>query len=131
MEFTEKNHRPRTQSEQHEKYKRIKIIKTPPGDAPEAVRKEWVGVIIPLADSDSRPRYTMGIAGGEPQNQDGYEVLVTDAVEALHNKYLRLLKDDEPAYESAYNAYQFWLYSPLNQPGMRLQFKKDCCALVE
>jgi hypothetical protein len=132
MEFTEKNHRPRTQPEQHEKYKRIKIIKTPPGEVPEPIRQEWVGVIIPLADSDSLLRYTMGTAGGEPQNQDGYEVLFTDAVKALYQKCERLFEEgNDSAYDSAYQAYQVWLNSRWNQQGMRLQFKKDCCALVE
>jgi hypothetical protein len=34
----------------------IRIIGTPPGEAPLAIREAWIGVQLPLADVDGRAR---------------------------------------------------------------------------
>jgi hypothetical protein len=41
----------------------IRIIATPPGEAPEDVRRAWVGLLLPLADGESAPRefYRSGV----------------------------------------------------------------------
>jgi hypothetical protein len=36
--------------------KRIRIVSTPPGEAPEAVRGAWVGLELPLAAGETGPR---------------------------------------------------------------------------
>jgi hypothetical protein len=38
----------------------IRIIETPPGEAPEEVRQEWVGLDLPLAAGESGPRMVSG-----------------------------------------------------------------------
>lgn len=71
----------------------IRIINTPPGEAPEHVRKAWVGLILPLAVSGARTRHTVGILArkeflgmlfalltGRTDRHSGY---IVDAVETL------------------------------------------------
>jgi hypothetical protein len=38
----------------------IEIIATPPGEAPEEIRKSWIGVVIPLPLNFQRERATTG-----------------------------------------------------------------------
>jgi len=38
----------------------IEIIATPPGEAPEEIRKSWVGVVIPLPPKFQKERATTG-----------------------------------------------------------------------
>ena len=65
----------------------IKIIATPPGEAPAWVREAWVGLIMPVAEYDEPPATIIGARGGEPcpENKDGYEVTCHDARHALLN----------------------------------------------
>ena len=69
---------------------KIKIIATPPGEAPEWVRKEWIGVIIPVP-----PEFPFGTERGVVSgkkvtaNHGGYQVLTADALEALEKKSLK------------------------------------------
>lgn len=41
----------------------LKITSTPPGDAPEWVRQKWIGLTLPLAQSDREAQslYTVGV----------------------------------------------------------------------
>ena len=34
----------------------VRIVNVPPGEAPEAVRRAWVGLVLPLAPGETRPR---------------------------------------------------------------------------
>ena len=79
----------------------IRIVRTPPGEAPLWVREKWVGLELPLASDDYRPRhaYTSGVLSG-PSNrlialvrllrgrlpyQSGYAVEALTAVAILAN----------------------------------------------
>ena len=79
----------------------IRIVRTPPGEAPLWVREKWVGLELPLASDDYRPRhaYTSGVLSG-PSNrlialarlllgrlpyQSGYAVEAVTAVAILAN----------------------------------------------
>jgi hypothetical protein len=79
----------------------IRIVRTPPGEAPLWVREKWVGLELPLASNDYRPRhaYTSGVLSG-PSNrlialvrllrgrlpyQSGYAVEAVTAVAILAN----------------------------------------------
>jgi len=44
----------------------VRIIATPPGEAPEEIRKAWVGLSLPVVDEDSRARTwrTIGVLTG-------------------------------------------------------------------
>lgn len=46
---------------------RVRIVKVPPGEAPEKVRRAWVGLVLPLADGHSGPVqvFTRGVLSGE------------------------------------------------------------------
>ena len=48
----------------------IRIVRTPPGEAPLWVREKWVGLELPLASGDYGPRhaYTSGVLSG-PSNR--------------------------------------------------------------
>lgn len=67
---------------------KIRIVDVPPGDAPEWVRKEWVGLEIPIADNDPDPddSFQFGILGGELKNLGGYTVETKVAIEILERK---------------------------------------------
>ncbi|MEN9405381.1 MAG: hypothetical protein RLY47_340 [Candidatus Parcubacteria bacterium] len=63
----------------------IKIISVPAGQAPEEIRRAWVGVVLPTVGESGPTTPQFGVFGGEPapENQNGYGVLLRDAVEAL------------------------------------------------
>lgn len=63
----------------------IKIIAMPPGQAPEAVRREWVGLIIPMPEQETGG-LQMGVLGGKSQQQGGYQVETETALDLLHKK---------------------------------------------
>jgi hypothetical protein len=48
----------------------IRIVRTPPGEAPLWVREKWVGLALPLAGGDRGPRemFTSGVLTG-PRNR--------------------------------------------------------------
>jgi hypothetical protein len=60
----------------------IKIIAIPPGQAPEEVRREWVGLTIPLPRQETSG-FQMGVLGGLAKNIGGYEVRSRDAFDLL------------------------------------------------
>lgn len=97
----------------------IKITEVPPGFAAENIRKEWVGVKIPLPtqeEVDADPPSDYGIGN---DNLGGYLVFTDSAINALieHDKF---------------RASAYWrdLKRDL-QIGKYLQFSKDCCRLIE
>jgi hypothetical protein len=91
----------------------VKLIAMPPGQAPEEVRKEWVGLVIPLPEQETGG-YQMGVRGGKSQNAGGYQV---DTREAL-----QLLYDKTPA------AAEWFMENAML--GSRLVFAREVCELV-
>lgn len=63
---------------------KIKIIAVPPGGAPEWVRKEWVGLEMPIEVPG--PGLQMGVKGTAPQNLGGYHVQFDKAMAVLEGK---------------------------------------------
>lgn len=63
----------------------IRITSMPAGQAPEEIRRAWIGLILPTVGESSPTTSQIGVLGGPsaPENRGGYEVLVQDAVEAL------------------------------------------------
>ncbi len=90
---------------------KIKIIEVPPGFAPENIRKQWVGIEIPLTENpipEGQEAFKIG-----NQNSDGYQVKGVDAVQALL---------DSGKKEAA----NFWeMYKTGN-----FKFKKEVCELI-
>ena len=68
----------------------IEIIAIPPGDAPEWVRKKWLGCIFPVVEDCFDEPITDGLAagalGGVPKNTDGYRVDTEEALRVLEGK---------------------------------------------
>lgn len=72
------------------KRKAIRIIAIPSGEAPEDIRRAWVGIVLPVADVTkqelrARGLVSMGVLGGppDPANVVGYNVKTQNAIAAL------------------------------------------------
>ncbi|OHA28635.1 MAG: hypothetical protein A3E92_03170 [Candidatus Taylorbacteria bacterium RIFCSPHIGHO2_12_FULL_42_34] len=69
---------------------KVRIVNVPPGEAPEWVRREWVGLELPLSNEfdATTPRLQMGVVGGpvDPQNIGGYAVPKDEAIDILEKK---------------------------------------------
>ena len=62
----------------------INIIDVPPGEAPEWVREEWVGLRLPISDDqETEGLVQIGVLGGESQDRGGYRIDTTEAITAL------------------------------------------------
>jgi hypothetical protein len=60
----------------------IKIISVPPGDAPDFVRRHWLGKILHAIDKSDVG--TWGVMSGEEQGEhECYRVFVDQALESL------------------------------------------------
>lgn len=98
---------------------RIRIISTPPGQAPEWVRDEWVGVELPVEEntpSEDVGVLQLGINGGRPENLGGYPIRTQDAIEALREK--------------SPEAARWWESNVPLGLVPRLVFKRDVCEVV-
>jgi len=107
----------------------VRIISTPPGEAPENVRKAWVGLVLPLAVSGAQTGQTVGVLSrpksflglllallfGRTERQTGYIVDAHRAVEILA-KY-------------APDAAKWWRENASGAivPGKRFLFAADAC----
>lgn len=62
----------------------FRIISTPTGQAPEWVRKQWVGLVFPM-QNDASWGVAAGALGGRPDraNLDGYSVTASTALDVL------------------------------------------------
>jgi hypothetical protein len=90
---------------------KIKIVSTPPGFAPESIRKQWIDVEIPLAENPiPKEKVAMKIGG---ENEGGYQVKGTDAVKALKDAG----KDQAAEFWEPYSSGNF-------------TFKKEVCEFI-
>jgi hypothetical protein len=102
---------------------RVRIVRAPPGEAPEAVRQSWVGLVLPLAAGESGSRYLwvnpVRSDTSRPRLQKGYVVQGKIAVEILG--------------QSAPAAASWWQqHTPqLLQGQYRLVFPADICQAEE
>jgi hypothetical protein len=64
----------------------IKIIAVPPGQAPDWVRKEWVGLVLPVAENLPPVALETGVLGGKAENTGGYSIETIIAIQALVDK---------------------------------------------
>lgn len=105
---------------------RIKIMAVPPGEAPEKVRKEWVGVEIPLLYEQNPKGFCSGVMGGKPDSQNigGYRVDVEEAIDALRKK-------NTFAAEIAANWWSQWRKNTrMGKMSVALIFDKNVCAVI-
>lgn len=92
----------------------VRIITIPPGFAPEKIRKQWVGVELPLASDEEIAEDPPSGFGIGSDNTNGYLVLRDKAIEALRQAGKKEAAD-------------FWDSFPL---GRFLRFKKEVCEVV-
>src|SRR5262245_17149701 len=67
----------------------IRIIATPPGEAPEHIRAAWVGLALPLASEETEPATfaTEGVVTGKSEGHTaGYQVLIVEAIRILERE---------------------------------------------
>jgi hypothetical protein len=67
----------------------LRILRIPPGEAPEDIRRAWVGVALPLSQCESTPRQkeTMGVLSNQEEGTaTGYAVGGRKAVNALETQ---------------------------------------------
>ena len=95
----------------------IRIVSIPPGEAPEWVRREWLGMIIPLSEDQSYVMLTGVRSGKIEQNQDVYSVSSGDAIYLLGKKSL------DAAYWWIKNVPDIFILG-------RLAFNKEVCEIV-
>ena len=88
----------------------IRIIETPPGQAPESIREQWIGLELPIQEEKDDGR---GLRDGTA-NSGGYKVLASDAISALR----------EAGKEEAANYWEGLLGATI------LVFRTDCCEEV-
>ena len=92
---------------------KIRITKTPPGFADEAIRAQWVGVEIPLVSEDEAAKVESEMNPKSP-SAGGYIVRGVDAIQSL--------KDAGKEKAAA-----FWA-NPT--PPFHLRFAKDYCEVI-
>jgi len=93
----------------------IRIVSVPPGQAPEWVREQWVGLELPIIEEEQSGMQT-GVLGGGAQNIGGFRVdglVAIKTLEAKSPKAVSWWKENAPAVIS-------------NQ----LVFKKEVCQLI-
>jgi hypothetical protein len=111
----------------------IRIVSTPPGEAPEEVRAAWIGLVVPAAVPGVRPFSTSGVLSGPKSRlgrlfsslfgrfevQNGYLVEACQAVELLSRH--------------APEAAKWWREATphLITPGKYLVFSAESCQEVE
>ncbi len=95
----------------------IRIVKTPPGQAPQWVREAWIGVEIPLPRQEGGG-VSMGVRGGSPdsRNRGGYQVDTATAIERLRS--------------SNRGAAEWWDQAGIAGWASRLEFGGEFCELI-
>jgi hypothetical protein len=101
---------------------RIVILRTPAGEAPEHIRRAWIGLELPLAPGESGPQRVDTVAvlsGGPTGSKQGYLVAGPAALQALE------ARSPEAAAWWRQNVPQ------VAEAGYRFVFPADCCKKVE
>ena len=93
----------------------VKIISTPPGQAPEWVRQKWVGLDLPTSLPIANG-IEMGVLGGKVENRGGYHVNTEVAIEILEKK--------------SPEAALWWTNNVPVHLMAQLVFKAECCQLI-
>jgi hypothetical protein len=107
-------------SNKEEPMPKIRIIATPPGQAPEEIRKSWVGLEMETLGQVPADAVLCGAVDGRPSevNNNGFRVTASEA--------LRVLEAAAP------KAARWWQERSVLRDGSaaELVFKKDVCLLL-
>lgn len=108
----------KTDFEKLKKIKEIKIIQTPPGEAPEWIRSEWVGLVLPILRNMPPRTYVGGVLDGEVRELEDYLYSIKTAVA------IELLGAKSP------EAKQWWMDNVNSDIKRILFFRKQDCEVV-
>ena len=111
--------------------KQVKIVATPPGEAPKRIRDAWIGVVLPIKGDRPNKRLGYGVKSGLTiwfvikvflgwvKPIQGYSVDAAKAVDILS--------------QTAPDAAQWWRKNASNalEPGMLLIFNQEVCQEVD
>lgn len=112
---------------------KIRIVRTPPGEAPEHIRSAWVGLVLPLVVAGPQDNFAAGVLSG-PRTRIGWLVALTLGRARKERGYT---VDSRRAIEllaaHAPEAAQWWRERTpqLLQPGRWLQFAAEACEEVQ
>jgi len=97
---------------------RIKIIKIPQGEAPEEIRREWVGIFLPCEPILGFSNSTQfgAVTGRKKQNSYSFHVPQIEAIEALEKK--------------SPGAAKWWREHHYPQPNMNFVFDEDEAEII-
>ena len=102
----------------------IRIRTTPPGEAPDHVRREWVGLVLPVPRhlSGQRKVHGFGVLSGP---EGGRQQMIGYIVES--NVAVNLLANHAPA------AAEWWRanVARMIEPGRYFMFAAECCEEIE
>ena len=115
----------------------IRIVQTPPGEAPRKIREAWIGVTVPLAPVDAPQPSVWAVEGvlgkeytfwakvkksfGVPPAEQPHLAYVVNALDAVS-----ALSERSPAAAAWWKANTPHLMAP----GVQLCFAAHCCAEV-
>ena len=112
----------------------VRIVATPPGEAPEEVRRAWVGLVLPLAAREKGPRTvaTSGVLTGPRTFWGAVWVLLTGQTAKWYGYVVDAPRSLFLLAESAPRAAQWWRECVPHtwMPGRLLVFPAEVCVEV-
>jgi hypothetical protein len=97
---------------------KVKIVRTPPGEAPLWVREAWVGLEMEsVGRAEAGELLMIGACGGRAVNGDGFRITAQEAMRALGEK-----REDAKAW---------WTQRSVMAPDSELVFATHVCAVVD
>ncbi len=102
------------------RFNHVRIVAVPPGEAPEKIREQWVGLVLPLSPNFPPDVQSggSGIFSGIEDPAVGYVIEIEDAISALAKK--------SPASAAWWREHAAHLFSE----GGTLLFDEEVCELV-
>jgi hypothetical protein len=114
---------------------KIRIIDVPPGEAPEEVRKAWVGLELPLAAGAQgrRKAATFGVVSGPTSLWASMVRLILGRFRAIQGYSVDASTAIQKLEESAPEAANWWKKNTphLLKHGRRLVFHREVCEELE
>jgi hypothetical protein len=108
----------------------VRIVDVPPGEAPEWVRKQWVGLVLPLADGEEGARSvrTWSILKGPKTLPARLWRLCTGKYNRTHGFVVDARRAWEILADHAPDAAQWWhMHTASGQPARKLVFPAEVC----
>jgi hypothetical protein len=109
----------------------IRIVATPPGEAPLEVRRAWIGLELPLAAGEKGPRQvpTLGVLSGPRSLLGRVAALLTGRAERKYGYIIDAPQALVLLAEKAPWAAQWWRECAAHcwQPGYRFMFPAEVC----